>query len=149
MLWQSDCITSLPLYSQQTQDAEPMLVWCWSSVYNAGPTSNQHWLKILCFLSCCPWLGTFHAEWSFIAIPIPFRPTTLSESKHLAGKPCPSICSCPAQRQYQYKNKREKWMLYFWTKKITYTDFCLSFSWCIIPAKWIIIVWKSLELWHF
>ena len=37
----------------------------------------------------------------------------------------------------------------FLDKKLTYTDFCLSFSWCIIPAKWIIIVWKSLELWHF
>ena len=22
-----------------------MLFWCWSSVYNAGPTSNQHWFN--------------------------------------------------------------------------------------------------------
>ena len=23
----------------------PMLVQCWSAVYDGGPTSNQHWLK--------------------------------------------------------------------------------------------------------
>ena len=26
-----------------------MLVYCWSSVADAGPTLNQHWFNILCF----------------------------------------------------------------------------------------------------
>ena len=27
---------------------DPMLVWCWSTVYDAGPTSNQHWQGVSC-----------------------------------------------------------------------------------------------------
>ena len=36
--------------SQQTRNLQPMLVWCWPIVYDAGPTSNQHWLNISCLL---------------------------------------------------------------------------------------------------
>ena len=28
---------------QQTWDVEPMLAYCWSNVYDAGPVKNQHW----------------------------------------------------------------------------------------------------------
>ena len=31
------------LLSQQKHDIRPILVECWSSVCNAGPTFNQHW----------------------------------------------------------------------------------------------------------
>ena len=32
------------------QGAEPMLIYCWASVADAGPTVNQHWLNIPCLL---------------------------------------------------------------------------------------------------
>ena len=35
--------------SQQARDVNPLLIWCWSIVYDAGPTSNQQWF-ILCLL---------------------------------------------------------------------------------------------------
>ena len=25
-----------------------MFLWCWPSVYDAGPASNQHWIKVCC-----------------------------------------------------------------------------------------------------
>ena len=28
----------------------PLLVYCWSTVYDAGPTLNQHWFKVPCLL---------------------------------------------------------------------------------------------------
>ena len=30
------------------RDVEPMLVWCWASVADAGPVSNQHWFYVSC-----------------------------------------------------------------------------------------------------
>ena len=42
-------ISSLPQLARNThpmlasKPIDPMLVWCWSTVYDAGPTSNQHW----------------------------------------------------------------------------------------------------------
>ena len=36
--------------TQQTQDIEPLLVQCWSTVYDAGSTLNQQFLNILCLL---------------------------------------------------------------------------------------------------
>ena len=27
---------------------DPVLVWCWASVCEAGPTPNQHWLNVSC-----------------------------------------------------------------------------------------------------
>ena len=38
--------------SQQTRDVHPVLIQCWSSVFDAGPTLNQHWMKVLCLLGC-------------------------------------------------------------------------------------------------
>ena len=37
--------------TQQTGDVEPMLVWCWASVCDAGPPLHQHWFK-----SCVCWV---------------------------------------------------------------------------------------------
>ena len=36
--------------AQQTRDVEPMLVWCWAIVSDAGPTSTQHWFNVSCLL---------------------------------------------------------------------------------------------------
>ena len=36
--------------TRQTQNVEQMLVYCWSSVEDDGPTVNQHWLDIFCLL---------------------------------------------------------------------------------------------------
>ena len=33
---------------QQTRDNQPMLTSCWPSVYDAGPTSRQHWINVMC-----------------------------------------------------------------------------------------------------
>ena len=38
--------------SQQTRDIVPMLVQCWSTVYDAGPTLNQQWDNVSCLLGC-------------------------------------------------------------------------------------------------
>ena len=32
--------------TQQTRDVETVLVYCWISVCDAGPTSNQHWFNV-------------------------------------------------------------------------------------------------------
>ena len=32
------------------RDVEPMLGWCWPIVYDAGPTSTQHWFNVSCSL---------------------------------------------------------------------------------------------------
>ena len=37
-------------HTQQTQYVEPMLVYCWFTVYDAEPTINQHWPNVLCLL---------------------------------------------------------------------------------------------------
>ena len=38
--------------SQQTRDVDPMLLWCWATVFDAGPTSHQHWINVPCLLGC-------------------------------------------------------------------------------------------------
>ena len=38
--------------SQQTQDVEPVLVSCWSTVRDAGPTLNQHCFNVSCLMVC-------------------------------------------------------------------------------------------------
>ena len=35
---------------QQTRDVQPMLVQCWTSVEDDGPTLYQHWLNVSCLL---------------------------------------------------------------------------------------------------
>ena len=41
--------------NQQLWDIYPMLVWCWASVKEGGPTSNQHWVDVnwCCWRGCC------------------------------------------------------------------------------------------------
>ena len=36
--------------SQQTRDIVPILVQCWFTVYDAGPTLNQQWDNVSCLL---------------------------------------------------------------------------------------------------
>ena len=38
--------------SQQTRRIDPMLVLCSTTVCNAGPTWNQHWVRAWCLLGC-------------------------------------------------------------------------------------------------
>ena len=33
-------------YKTQTRDIDTMLFYCWSTVYNAGPTLIQHWINV-------------------------------------------------------------------------------------------------------
>ena len=39
----------------KTRDIEPMLVECWSSICDAGPTFKQHWFSVSCFLGRAMW----------------------------------------------------------------------------------------------
>ena len=40
--------------SQRTRDIEPMLVWCWLTVYDFGATYTHHWFNVIvsCWLHC-------------------------------------------------------------------------------------------------
>ena len=44
--------------SQQTQDIEPMLFQCRTTICDADPTLKQHWFNVLCLLECylCKWM---------------------------------------------------------------------------------------------
>ena len=37
-------------FTQQTRDIDPMLDQYWSTGYDAGPTSVQHWVDVSCLL---------------------------------------------------------------------------------------------------
>ena len=39
-----------PHTNLQTRNIQPMLVQCWASVEDDGPTLYQHWLNVLCLL---------------------------------------------------------------------------------------------------
>ena len=39
-----------PVRSQETRDIEALLVQCWASVVDGGPTLNQQWLNVSCLL---------------------------------------------------------------------------------------------------
>ena len=60
------------LYSafQQTRDIVPMLVQCWSTVYDAGPTLNQQWNNVSCLLGLMCLTRLFHVwrKWTSYAI---------------------------------------------------------------------------------
>ena len=40
-------ITSLGRHPSKQLNVDTRLVWCWSTVYDAGPTSNQHCVRYL------------------------------------------------------------------------------------------------------
>ena len=48
--WRLDTDTPTPSSSQQSRNTQPMLRWCWLTVYHAGPTSPQHRIILLCLL---------------------------------------------------------------------------------------------------
>ena len=41
-----------------------MLDWCWSTVYDDGPTSSRLWSSILCLLGACPFSGGKDTWWT-------------------------------------------------------------------------------------
>ena len=47
-------LVSREMSSQQTRDLHPMLVQCWPTVYDVGPTLKQHWMSVSCLLG---WAG--------------------------------------------------------------------------------------------
>ena len=55
---------SLYTASQQTRDIVPMLVQCWFTVYDAGPTLNRQWDNVSCLLGLMnlPRLFVSHME---------------------------------------------------------------------------------------
>ena len=58
--------------AQRTQDIKSMLVYRWSTVYDAGPTVNQHRFTILCLLG------------SYDEVLLPH--STHTEREHIAGE---------------------------------------------------------------
>ena len=56
--------------SQKTRGVGTMLDWRWPIVYDAGPTSDQHWANASCLLRCfergyfCHWLYDLFSAWS-------------------------------------------------------------------------------------
>ena len=49
----------IPPAIQQTPYVDPMLVECWATVFDVGPTLNQHWFKALC--PPARWSARLHA----------------------------------------------------------------------------------------
>ena len=47
--------------TQQTQYIHPMLLECWTSVCDAGPTFKQHWISVSCWLE---WAQRWANLWS-------------------------------------------------------------------------------------
>ena len=50
-MWRCICIKtgiSHPHRPQQTCDIGPTMVYCWATVYDAGPTVNQRWPNLSC-----------------------------------------------------------------------------------------------------
>ena len=43
---------SYECWSKQTQDVEPMLIYCLPIVSDSGPTLNQPWFSVSCLLGC-------------------------------------------------------------------------------------------------
>ena len=33
-------------HSQRARDVDPMLVYCWATVVDGGPTISQHWVNV-------------------------------------------------------------------------------------------------------
>ena len=51
-IWTMDMDTESNTQQSNTQrDVKPMLGWCCPIVYDAGPTSTQHWFNVPCMLS--------------------------------------------------------------------------------------------------
>ena len=40
-------------HSQQTQDVDAMVLWCWPIVFDADPTLPRHLFTVLCLLCLC------------------------------------------------------------------------------------------------
>ena len=46
----ADTVNNREISSYQAHDVEPMLLYCWATVCDAGPTLSQHWLNVPCLL---------------------------------------------------------------------------------------------------
>ena len=47
------------VYFAQTRGIHPMLVQCWPTVFEAGPSLKHHWVIVQCFLSVALWWRFF------------------------------------------------------------------------------------------
>ena len=52
-VWSSSPIMRLRQATQQTRYLDLTLLWCWASVCDAGPTSQQHWINVPCLVVSC------------------------------------------------------------------------------------------------
>ena len=48
--------------SQQLSDINPILIYCWPSVCDAGPTIKQHWEIVSCKLGWDQWSVSLHVH---------------------------------------------------------------------------------------
>ena len=51
-MWAGDTAPPHLTISRQTRAVNLILVFCWASSTNGGPTLSQHWVNDLCFLTC-------------------------------------------------------------------------------------------------
>ena len=61
--------------SQQTRGIHPMLLQCWASVEDGGPTLKQHWVNAPCLLGASWWKSKrlLISRWKISAIFWPFK----------------------------------------------------------------------------
>ena len=97
---------------QQTPNTHPMLVQCWASVADVGPTLIQHWISVSCWGALPPSPQYLHTQYR-----LRVGPTSVMLSQHVAGivpplhagyeRPsrsltftdhCPGEKACPAWR---------------------------------------------------
>ena len=98
------CRMHMALYlSHQLQDKHPMLVQCWASVADAGPTLNQHRIYIPCFLAYLTEIDVCHhqeiAECSSYCSPLPVITIPL-----LAKYRTTRTAKCPLSDQVIYRS---------------------------------------------
>ena len=107
-------------YTQQTQEFESTLVYCWSTVYDVGQTLNQHWLNVLCLL------GTQSSQQDLRLIYISHSSRNMSLSQRHFNSENAEICL--------YKPWRQKG--YFQFENLM-NDLLSSFRFIWIPMLWV------------
>ena len=82
-----DRLTTAQTETQQTRSVKPVLVWCWASVADGGPTIAQHRVNVLC-LTACTIKGTHRHKLSRRTERTRVKqhvPTSLWEGRHING----------------------------------------------------------------
>ena len=101
--WNLNKLTSgkgLTESAQQTQGSEPMLFYCWPTVFDVGPTSKQHWLISSCLL-VGNWKTVIHFTW-FLFNELCWLSDGLLLVHHLWRRPNTgaALCQCFVSAEY-------------------------------------------------